>query len=430
MSEATVRSFRRLSLLLCCAAVVGAGTGFLAGMFRLVLEAGANARELLLAALNGWGFAGLAVFAACGMLATSIAAWIVVRFAPTAAGSGIPRVQSVLEGELPPAPGVVIPVKFVAASLGISSGLALGREGPSVQMGTSLSYYLGKILKQDQDDCRSLMIAGGAAGLAAAFNAPLAGAVFAIEVLLRRFEASSVLATLMAVLLASITAGWLVGNEMDYPVGELAAPPPSFLLLFGCVGIAIGLLSVVYNVVVAAGIQHAGAVLKIDYRFRAAGIGAVAMIVAWHFPWLVGGGDGLAREALAGSGSFVVVSLVIVARLTLIILSVSAGVPGGLLAPLLSLGAQAGLWTGLLIVSFWPQLQIENVAFAVVGMAGLFAGTIRAPITAFVLVVEVTGASQLAAPLLITCVLASATASALGNRPLLDTLRSTRNLCS
>src|SRR5215472_13264391 len=118
--------------------------------------------------------------------ATALAAWLVRRFSPQASGSGIPHVEAVIRGELPQAPFWLIPVKFVGGLLAIGSGLALGREGPSVQMGASLAHFLGKVFRRHWADCRMLLAAGAGAGLATAFNAPIAGAIFVLEELLRR----------------------------------------------------------------------------------------------------------------------------------------------------------------------------------------------------------------------------------------------------
>lgn len=191
MSERRLSTIRTWLASMLVAAIAGFGTGILAGAFRLTLDAGGSLRTGLILTLHDWPFVGSVLFILLAAMATVTAAWLVVGFAPTAAGSGIPRVQSVLDGDLPPAPPAVMPVKFVAASLAITSGLALGREGPSVQMGASLSQYVSKFLNQTSRDRRLMMAAGGAAGLAAAFSAPLAGVLFGVEVLSRKIEPRS-----------------------------------------------------------------------------------------------------------------------------------------------------------------------------------------------------------------------------------------------
>src|SRR5260370_30434739 len=118
----------------------------------------------------------------------AVAAWLVRRYSPHASGSGIPHVEAVLNEDLPQAPFRIIPVKFVAGVLAIGSGLALGREGPTVQMAATIGHLIGKEFRRGWPDCRGVLSAGAGAGLATAFNAPIAGAIFVMEELVRRFE--------------------------------------------------------------------------------------------------------------------------------------------------------------------------------------------------------------------------------------------------
>ena len=149
-------------------------------------------------ALQGRGIAGLALVVLGCAAAAMAAAWLVRRFSPHASGSGIPHVEAVLEGELPPADFRMIPVKFVGGVLAIGSGLALGREGPSVQMGAGIAHLVGLLFRRSWPDSRVLLAAGAGAGLATAFNAPIAGAIFVLEELVRRFDTKIAIAALGA----------------------------------------------------------------------------------------------------------------------------------------------------------------------------------------------------------------------------------------
>jgi CIC family chloride channel protein len=176
----------------------GALAGLVGATFRLCLEQSDRLRDVLIARTHGWEAVGfLLVLAACAA-ATALAAWLVRRYSPHASGSGIPHVEAVLRGELPQAPFRLIPVKFVGGLLAIGSGLALGREGPSVQMGASLAHLVGTVFGRSWPDCRVLVAAGAGAGLGTAFNAPIAGAVFVLEELVQRFEHRIAIAALAA----------------------------------------------------------------------------------------------------------------------------------------------------------------------------------------------------------------------------------------
>src|SRR5262249_51231211 len=143
-------------------------------------------------------FAGFLVVSIVCAAAAATAAWLGGRFSPQASGSGIPHVEAVLNGQLPQAPFRIIPVKFVCGLLAIGAGLALGREGPTVQMAATIGHLVGKAFRRNWPDCRVLLAAGAGAGLATAFNAPIAGAIFVLEELVRRFEMRVAIAALGA----------------------------------------------------------------------------------------------------------------------------------------------------------------------------------------------------------------------------------------
>jgi CIC family chloride channel protein len=204
--------------------LVGAVAGVVGAIFRLALEQADRGRDVLIAWAHGQQLAGFVLVVAICAAATALAAWLVRRFSPHASGSGIPQVEAVLREELPPAPFGLIIVKFFGGLLAIGSGLALGREGPSVQMGASIAHLVGLVFKRDWPDCRVLLAAGAGAGLATAFNAPIAGAIFVLEELVRRFEPRIAIAALGASAAAISVARVLLGDAPDFHVQDLAPP--------------------------------------------------------------------------------------------------------------------------------------------------------------------------------------------------------------
>src|SRR5206468_9693041 len=150
--------------------------------------------------------------------------WLVRRYAPHASGSGIPHVEAVLNEEIPQAPFRLVPVKFVGGLLAMGSGLALGREGPSVQMGASIAHLVGRVFRRGWQDCRGLLAVGAGAGLATAFNAPIAGAVFVLEELVKRFETRIAIAALGASATAAAVGRVLLGDAPDFHVATLGYP--------------------------------------------------------------------------------------------------------------------------------------------------------------------------------------------------------------
>jgi CIC family chloride channel protein len=170
------------------ALLVGVLSGLIGAAFRLSLEHADRSRDLLIVWAHGRGLVGFLLVTAGCAVAVAAAAWLVRRFSPHASGSGIPHVEAVVQGELPPASFSLMPVKFFGGPIAIGSGLALGREGPSVQMGAGVGYLVGRICRCNWPDCRVLLAAGAGAGLATAFHAPIAGVIFVLEELVRGFR--------------------------------------------------------------------------------------------------------------------------------------------------------------------------------------------------------------------------------------------------
>ena len=204
--------------------LAGGVAGLVAALFRLALDHADSFRNALVAWAHGWQPGGLLFVVAGCAGAVAVAALLVRRYSPYASGSGIPHVELVLKGELRQAPYRLIWVKFFGGLLAIGSGLALGREGPSVQMGASLANLLGEAFRRNGDDCKALLAAGAGAGLATAFNAPIGGAVFVLEELTRRFDTRVTIATLGASAGAIAVARVLLGDTPDFQCRTDAVP--------------------------------------------------------------------------------------------------------------------------------------------------------------------------------------------------------------
>lgn len=408
-----------LTLLAC---IVGIGAGAIGTLFRLWLLRGDVWRDALIAWGHTTPIVGFVLVTLGCAAAVALAAWLVRRFSPEASGSGIPHVEAVLRQEVAPAPFSVLPVKFFGGLLAIGSGLALGREGPSVQMGASIAHLVGTLARRDWPDARVLLAAGAGAGLAAAFNAPTAGAVFVLEELVRRFEPRMAIAALAASTGAIFVCRMVLGDAPDFDVGPVPYPSAATMPLHLALGVAAGLLAVAYNCAIIGALAGATSLRRCPVELRAGLIGAAVGALAWLAPDLVGGGDPLTQRALDGSGTLAVLPLVLLLRFGLGAVSYAAGTPGGLFAPLLVVGAQLGLWLGLVYRAAFPDLDIVPQGFAVVGMAAFFAGVVRAPVTGITLVVEMTANVTMLLPMLGACFVAMLVPTLLGNEPIYDSL--------
>jgi chloride channel protein, CIC family len=405
------------------ALIVGAPTGYVGATFRLLLAYADRLRDAMIIWAHGhaiWGF--LIVVGTCAV-ATFVAAWMVRQFSPHASGSGIPHVEAVLHDQIPPAPFILVPVKFFGGLLAIGSGLALGREGPTVQMGAGIAVFVARVCRLRWADARVLLAAGAGAGLATAFNAPIAGLVFVFEELVDRFEYRIAVATLAALATAIPVARLLIGDAPDFQVEPLSYASAESVPLFFVMGAIAGLLAVAYNRTLLAGIAVRDRFARLTIELRAGLIGAGVGILAWFAPELVGGGDQITQRVLIGHEGLVIVALAFVIRFGLGVVSYAAGTPGGLFAPLLVLGAQSGLLFGAVCRFVFPTLAIQPRAFALVGMAAFFTGVVRAPVTGIVLVAEMTGNVTMLLPMLGACFVAMLLPMLLRNRPIYDSLR-------
>jgi CIC family chloride channel protein len=380
----------------------GALTGLLVASFRLLLKHADLWRDALISRAHGWPVAGFLLTVIIVAAAAASAAWLVRRFAPSAAGSGIPRVEAVAKGELPPAPLSLIPVKFAGGWLAIGGGLVLGREGPSVQMGADIGFFVGKTLRLSERDCMALLAACGGAGIATAFNAPIAGAVFVLEELIRRFDTRIAIAALGSSCCAIAVARLFLGRSPDFRVEPLAYSGLGGGFLFLALGLVAGLLGMAYIRALIGCISLADRV-HWPIELRAALIGAMVGAVAWFAPGLVGGGDAITqRMLLEGEGSGLLF-LAFLLRFFLGPLSYAAGTPGGLFAPMLVLGAQIGLLFAAVCGFAFPHMAVTPTAFAVVAMAAFFTAVVRAPVTGIILVIELTASFTQLMPMLWAC---------------------------
>ena len=412
-----------LLVLALLAPIVGGASGLIGALFRVALTAADQFRDAAIAWAHGWDIGGFLCISAGCAAAVAIAAWLVRRFSPYAAGSGIPQVEEILNDALPPTPPRLLFVKFFGGLLAIGSGLALGREGPSVQMGAAVADVVGKLFRRNWHDCKVLIAAGAGAGLATAFNAPIAGAVFVLEELMRRFETRTAIAALGASAAAIAVARALLGPDPDFDVEPIAYLGVRTWLLFAALGAVAGFAGTLYNSALLQTLSAMDRLARWPIEFRAAVIGAAVGALGFFAPALIGGGDDITQHLLARGATLGILPLAFLLRFGLGAVSYAAPVPGGLFAPLLVLGAQLGLFFGLLCRLAFPAGNLDPTAFAVVGMAAFFTGVVQAPVTGIVLVIEMTAGFTMLLPIIAACFAAMLVPNLLNGTPIYDSLR-------
>lgn len=346
----------------------------------------------------------------------ALSAWLAIRFFPNAQGSGIPQAIAARHFHEPEERARLLSLRLAAGKVlltvtGLLSGASIGREGPTVQVGASLMLQAARL--GNLAHARGLILAGSAAGIAAAFNTPLAGIVFAIEEMSRTYEARANGLVLTAVILSGLAALGLAGNYTYFGSTTIVAASVREWMLVPVCGIGGGLLGAGFSAAalwLIRRIRHWAqpAPVRRMVLLAAACGGAVALIGVLTGGATFGTGYEQARGAVEGEP---LPLLFFLAKLAASFLSMISGIPGGIFAPSLSIGAGFGSTAGALMGT---SISLA----AILGMAGYFAGIVQAPMTAFVIIMEMTGNHEGVIALMATAMLGYLTSRLISREPL------------
>lgn len=412
--------------------IVAAVVGTVAGLLGVAFEKAVNG--VMAMRLSGlsifsdyWILMWPLTFVVSGLLAMS-GYYLVRRFAPEAGGSGIPEIEGALEELRPVRWWRVIPVKFFGGIGTLSAGMVLGREGPTVQMGANVGKMMADIFRLRSAEARhSLLATGAAAGLSAAFNAPLAGILFILEEMRLQFRYSliSIKAVFIGVIMSSIVFRIFNGDTAVIEVGKLANTSLNTLWLFLVLGMVFGVVGVSFNALIFRTQDmfariHGGNLCKI--LIIGGVLGGVCGLIGLVQPEAAGGGFALIPLAAAGQYGLMMLLFIFFVRVVTTVLCFASGAPGGIFAPMLALGTLLGTAFGTAALVWFPEYDIQPATFAIAGMGALFAASVRAPLTGIVLVLEMTDNYQLILPMIITCLGATLLAQFLGGKPLYSTI--------
>ena len=412
--------------------LMAAVVGTLAGLIGVAFEKSVNwVQNLRIGGLvevaDHWFLVWPLAFILSALLAM-VGYFLVRRFAPEAGGSGIPEIEGALEELRPVRWWRVLPVKFIGGMGTLGAGMVLGREGPMVQLGGNLGRMVVDVFRMRSPEARHTLLAtGAAAGLSAAFNAPLAGILFIIEEMRPQFRYNliSIKAVFTGVIMATIVFRIFNGDKAVIEVGKLSNAPVNTLWLYLILGMIFGCIGPLFNTLVLRTQDmfqriHGGNIKK--WVLIGGLIGGSCGVLGLIQPAASGGGFNLIPIAAAGNFSVGLLLFIFIARVITTLLCFSSGAPGGIFAPMLALGTLLGTAFGMAATPLFPAYHLDAGTFAIAGMGALLAASVRAPLTGIVLVLEMTDNYQLILPMIITCLGATLLAQFLGGKPLYSTI--------
>ena len=344
-----------------------------------------------------------------GLVGGVLCGLIVKYIAPEITGSGIPQVKGFLRGHPVRMNLVSLLAKLAAGILSLGCGLPLGREGPTVQIGASLSGMFVSLLQCGEKLKRHFIAAGAGAGLAAAFNAPLAGVIFVVEELVREVSSTFVITAGLACF-AAATMSDLLGNHSldlsshtDFPTCDFRFADIPYLIVLG---IVCGALGSFFNWLIIKGMVYRTKIFKQNFPVSIGLAGLICGLTVTLLPERMHNFAGIKYLIIGHSPGLQFAATALCVSFLITIISYISGAPGGLFGPSLTIGAATGYLLGATEMGEWASASNAPDLFALAGMGAFFSGVARVPITATVIVFEITRDFNLLLPLLMTTMVA------------------------
>lgn len=406
--------------------LVGGLCGLAAVAFHWLLESLQNGVIYRIAGtLSPWRAPLLILVPAVGGLVAGAALYF---YAPEARGSGIPQVKTAFLLEGGQIPFRVIPAKMLLPAINIGTGASLGREGPTVQICAAIASFLGRVFDLSRESLRSLVPVGAAAGLAAAFNTPIAAVTFTLEEILGDTAAKPLGSIVIASVIASVVERWLLGEHALFSVPPYRLNSVSELPFYLLLGLVAGLAAVTFNV----------SLLRLRAWFRdqrhvpawatpgagglVLGLLGLSALLLTGSPSIFGVGYQQLATGLQGGMPLKLMLILGVFKLAATVVSYSSGSSGGIFGPSLYIGGMLGGVVGIFASFALGNPATQPGAFVLVGMGAVFAGIVRAPITSIVIIFEMTNNYSIILPLMAANITSYALARHLSPMPIYDAL--------
>jgi CIC family chloride channel protein len=335
-------------------------------------------------------------------LAGLVIAVLVIHVFPGVRGSGVNQTKAALyiyNGYIPLRTAIG---KFITAALAIGSGHSLGPEDPSLQIGASLASALGRRMRLSRDRMRLIAPVGAAAGLAAAFNAPISAVLFVIEEVIGRWTAGILGSVVLSAVSSVVVMRWFLGSESLFRIPAVHLERPSELIAYSVLGVVGGLASIAFSSGIATLRPRFKALPRWTQYFQPAAAGLlIGLIAVLGAPQVMGAGYEYIDEAMHGQFTWQMLAILAGLKIVATLLSFVSGTPGGMFAPTLFVGAMLGAAVGGAEHVLLPHLSGSPGTYALVGMGVLFAGFLRAPMTSVFMVLEVSGNYSIIVPVIV-----------------------------
>lgn len=356
-------------------------------------------------------------------LAGLVIAVLVIHVFPLARGSGVNQTKAALyiyDGYIPFRTAIG---KFITAALAIGSGHSLGPEDPSLQIGACIASALGRRLHISRERMRLIAPVGAAAGLAAAFNAPISAVLFVIEEVIGRWTAGILGSVVLSAVSSVVVMRWFLGSEPLFRIPPVQIQHPSELIAYSILGVVGGLASVAFSAGIGELRPRLKALPRWTQYFQPAVAGLlIGLIGVLGAPQVLGAGYEYMDEAMHGRFTWQMLAILAGLKILATLLSFVSGTPGGMFAPTLFIGAMLGASVGGVEHIFLPHLAASPGTYALVGMGVLFAGFLRAPMTSVFMVLEVSGNYSIIVPVIVANTIAYAIARGLQPTAIFDVL--------
>lgn len=346
----------------------------------------------------------------------------IVKKEPMVSGSGIPQVEGVLLRRLSMNWWRVIIGKFVGGVLAIGAGLSLGREGPSVQIGAAVGQGFCRVFKRIKLEEKFLITSGASAGLAAAFNAPLAGVIFSLEEIHKNFSPVVLTCVMAASLTADFVSKEFFGLKPVFDFSNIHPLPLDKYIYIIALGIVVGAFGVLFSKILLKTQNLYARQIWLPVQLRPVIPLLLAGVLGLTLPQVLGGGHGLIMSLVTGNFGLLVLIVLLFMKFAFTMVSYGSGAPGGIFLPLLVIGAVTGDIYGSLLVNIFhfDAGYISN--FIILAMAGYFTAIVKAPITGTILITEMTGSFNHLLALTIVSITAYVVSDFLGSKPIYESM--------